>query len=179
MFTFKNQTFITPYNCLISFLKRFYLLILQRGEGREKHREGNINVWLPLMRPLLGTWPCNPGMCPHWESNWQWFGSQAGAQSTEPHQLGLHSYLQQRKDRCSADHVLAETPAGPVRTVQWQPRHTPPLRAQPCCYLSGPWGTHQAACSTSQQARTAATAGPSVPRSSADSINTYVHRPLP
>ena len=25
--------------------------------GREKEREGNIGVWLPLTRPLLGTWP--------------------------------------------------------------------------------------------------------------------------
>ena len=30
---------------------------LERGEGREKERKRNINVWLPLMRPLLGTWP--------------------------------------------------------------------------------------------------------------------------
>ena len=32
-------------------------LLLERGEGREKEREGNINVWLPLACPLLGTWP--------------------------------------------------------------------------------------------------------------------------
>ena len=32
-------------------------LFLERGEGREKERERNINVWLPLTRPLLGTWP--------------------------------------------------------------------------------------------------------------------------
>ena len=32
-----------------------YLFIFrQRGKGG---REGNISVWLPLMRPLLGTWP--------------------------------------------------------------------------------------------------------------------------
>ena len=36
-------------------LKRFYLFL--EGEGREKQRERNINVWLPLERPLLGTWP--------------------------------------------------------------------------------------------------------------------------
>ena len=29
-----------------------------------------------------------PGMSPDWESNWQPFGSQAGTQSTEPHQPG-------------------------------------------------------------------------------------------
>ena len=30
-------------------------LFLERGEWREKER--NINVWLPLVCPLLGTWP--------------------------------------------------------------------------------------------------------------------------
>ena len=35
---------------------RFYLFILDRGEGREKDKERNINVWLPLVHPLLGTW---------------------------------------------------------------------------------------------------------------------------
>ena len=36
--------------------KRFYLF-LERGEGREKERERHVNVWLPLVCPLLGTWP--------------------------------------------------------------------------------------------------------------------------
>ena len=35
---------------------RFYLF-LERGEGREKERERNTNVWLPLTCPQLGTWP--------------------------------------------------------------------------------------------------------------------------
>ena len=39
----------------LCFFKYFIYLFLERGEGREK--EGNINVWLPLQRPLLGTWP--------------------------------------------------------------------------------------------------------------------------
>ena len=34
----------------------FICLFLERGEGREKERERNINVWLPLAHPLLGTW---------------------------------------------------------------------------------------------------------------------------
>ena len=38
------------------FFKIFYLLI-DTGEGREKERERNINVHLPLVLPLLGTWP--------------------------------------------------------------------------------------------------------------------------
>ena len=41
------------------FLKKkdFTYLFLERGEGREKERERNINVWLPVAHPLLGTWP--------------------------------------------------------------------------------------------------------------------------
>ena len=35
----------------------------------------------------------NPGMCPDWESTWKPFDSQAGAQSTEPHQSGLNPKL--------------------------------------------------------------------------------------
>ena len=32
-------------------------LFLDRAEGKEKERKRNINVWLPLPCPLLGTWP--------------------------------------------------------------------------------------------------------------------------
>ena len=39
------------------FKKDFTYLFLEKGEGREKERERNINVWLPLMHSLLGTWP--------------------------------------------------------------------------------------------------------------------------
>ena len=38
------------------FLKDFVYLFLERGERREKEREININAWLPLTCPLLGTW---------------------------------------------------------------------------------------------------------------------------
>ena len=38
----------------VFFLKRFYLFL---ERGREGERERNINVWLPLMWPPLGTWP--------------------------------------------------------------------------------------------------------------------------
>ena len=44
--------------------------------------------WLPLSHPQLGNLASNPGMRPDWESNLQPFGSQAGTQSTEPHQPG-------------------------------------------------------------------------------------------
>ena len=40
------------------FFKDFIYLLLERGEKKEKERERNINVWwLPLARPLTGTWP--------------------------------------------------------------------------------------------------------------------------
>ena len=35
----------------------------------------------------------NPGMCPDWESNLRPFGSQAGVQSTEPHEPGREKIL--------------------------------------------------------------------------------------
>ena len=38
-------------------LRFIYLFIFRNGEKREKERERNIHVWLPLARPLLGTWP--------------------------------------------------------------------------------------------------------------------------
>ena len=39
------------------FFKDFIYLFSEREEGREKERERNINVWLPLAHPQLGTWP--------------------------------------------------------------------------------------------------------------------------
>ena len=41
---------------LFYFLKIFHLF-LERGERRDKEKEKNISVWLPLTCPLLGTWP--------------------------------------------------------------------------------------------------------------------------
>ena len=38
-------------------LKGFIYLFLERGEGREKERDRNINVWLPLEYPIPGAWP--------------------------------------------------------------------------------------------------------------------------
>ena len=39
----------------------FIYLSLEKGEGKEKERERKINVWLPFMCPLLGTWPATQG----------------------------------------------------------------------------------------------------------------------
>ena len=65
----------------------FIYLLLERG------RQGDINVWLPLTCPPTGDLACEPGMYPDWESNRQPFGSQAGTQSTEPHQSETLIYL--------------------------------------------------------------------------------------
>ena len=37
--------------------KILFYLFLESGEGKEKERERNISVLLPLAHPLLGTWP--------------------------------------------------------------------------------------------------------------------------
>ena len=81
-------------NCLPSvpsflyFLKKICLFIF-REQGREGEREGEkrqcvVASWVPAAEDLT----CNPSMCPHWEWNWQLFGSQARTQSTELHQPG-------------------------------------------------------------------------------------------
>ena len=46
-------------------------LFLARGEGREKERERNSNVWLPLTCPPLGTWPTTQAcaLTGNWTSN--------------------------------------------------------------------------------------------------------------
>ena len=52
---FLSSLFCSIDLCVCSF-KDFIYLFLDRGEGMEKERERNINVWLPVMYPLLGTW---------------------------------------------------------------------------------------------------------------------------
>ena len=39
------------------FEKILFIYFLERGVGKEKERERNINVWLPLMFPQMGNWP--------------------------------------------------------------------------------------------------------------------------
>ena len=43
--------------------------------------------------PPTGDLAHNPGLCPDWELNWRPVVSQAGTQSTEPHQPGLVPYI--------------------------------------------------------------------------------------
>ena len=66
--------------------KGFYLFIY-RERGREREREKHQCV-VASHTPLTGDLARIPGMCPDWELNWQPFGSQAGAQSTETYQPG-------------------------------------------------------------------------------------------
>ena len=73
----------------ILFFKDFIYLFLERGVVRDKERERNINMWLPLAHPPLGTWPTIQACALDWESNQQPFDSQASTQSTKPHQPGL------------------------------------------------------------------------------------------
>ena len=69
--------------------KRFYLFIFrERGSEGEKEVEKHQCVVASHVPPT-GDTACNPGICPDWELNQQPFGSQAGTQSTEPHQPGL------------------------------------------------------------------------------------------
>ena len=53
------------------FLKILFILFLERGGGRDKERARNINVWLPLMWPPLGTWPATQAcaLTGNWTSN--------------------------------------------------------------------------------------------------------------
>ena len=44
--------FFKTYTCVY-----FTYLFLERGREGERERERNINVWLSLTRPILGTWP--------------------------------------------------------------------------------------------------------------------------
>ena len=43
--------------CAHIFTRFLIYLFLEREEGREKERERNVYVWLPLLSPLLETWP--------------------------------------------------------------------------------------------------------------------------
>ena len=85
--------FSSGFVCVRGFKDCIYLF-LERREGREKERERQINVWLPLMCLPTGNLACQPGMCPDWDSNQQTFGSKAGTQLTEPHQPGLCYFFQ-------------------------------------------------------------------------------------
>ena len=78
-------SFAFPYKFYFIYLfikKMFHLFTFREREGKKHQYVVASHV------PPTGDLACNPGMCLDWESN-QWpFGSQAGIQSTEPHQPG-------------------------------------------------------------------------------------------
>ena len=55
--------------------RNMYKLHMDKAKGREKERDKNINVWLPLAQPPTENLGPNPSMCSGWESKWQPFGS--------------------------------------------------------------------------------------------------------
>ena len=75
----------------VIFLKRLYLFILERGEGKAKERERNID-WLPFAHTPIGNLARNPGMCHDWELNRQPLALGDNAQPTEPRRPG-QSYI--------------------------------------------------------------------------------------
>ena len=78
----------------ISFFSlRLYLFIF-RAREKEGEREGEKHQCVAASHESpAGDLACNPGMCPDWELNRRSFGSQAGTQSTEPHQPGPKSLI--------------------------------------------------------------------------------------
>ena len=53
--------FFLNYFCILTtvnfFLKILFISFLERGEGKEKERERNIDVWSPLAHCKMGAWP--------------------------------------------------------------------------------------------------------------------------
>ena len=80
---------VSTFIFLFFIFKRFYLFIFREGKGGRKRGEKQQCV-VAFHIPPTGDPACSPGIYPDCESNWQPFGLQAGAQSTEPHQPGLY-----------------------------------------------------------------------------------------
>ena len=73
------------------FFLRFYLFNF-RERGRDGEREGEKHQSVASYTPPTEDLAHNPGMCPGWELNLRPFGSQDGAQSSEPHQPGICNF---------------------------------------------------------------------------------------
>ena len=78
--------------------KYFIYLFLDRREGKEKERERNINVWLPLEHPLLGTWPTTEACALTGNQTGDPFVCRCCTQSTEPHQPGMFKTVSELVD---------------------------------------------------------------------------------
>ena len=62
--TFKGVVFSLFFKQWVFFKDFFIYLFLERKEGREFEKERKIYVWLPLVCPLLGTWPATQACTP-------------------------------------------------------------------------------------------------------------------
>ena len=82
----QNQKYVYIY---IYLFKDFIYLFLDKGGEREKERESKKSALVASRMPPAADLARNPDMCPDWELNHQPFGSQASAQSAEPHPPGL------------------------------------------------------------------------------------------
>ena len=72
----------------------FKVLFIFRERGKDGEKEGEDHQCVVVScAPSTVELACNPDTGPDWESNWRPFGSQAGGQSTEPHQPGLSFYF--------------------------------------------------------------------------------------
>ena len=68
-FPYHNEEYFLSLKKLLYFI----YLFLETGERKEKKRERNVNVWLPLTQlppTALGDLARKPGLCPNWEPNW-------------------------------------------------------------------------------------------------------------
>ena len=68
---YETYILIFYFNAWNSFLFKDFIYFLERGEGKEKEKERNINVCLPLMCPQLGIWPTMQAcaLTGNWTSN--------------------------------------------------------------------------------------------------------------
>ena len=135
------------------FFLRFYLFIF-RQRGREGEREGEKSQCVVASHaPPTGDLAFNPGICPHWESNWQPFGSQACAHSTEPHLPGqktsIFKALQRRRllrdpgvivATCSQVLIIHLSPVGAPHFPQY-----PEAGSSLCLFLSLCFASEQGA----------------------------------
>ena len=66
---YRYYLYFTDEETEVFFFKKTIYLFLERGKGREKGRERNID-WLLVSYILTGDKTCNLGMCPDQELNW-------------------------------------------------------------------------------------------------------------
>ena len=79
---------VVDSTCLFKKIVFIYFREGKCGREGEKHRCA-VASHVPLIEGLA----CDPGTCPDWESNQRPFSSQAGTQSTEPHQSKPNLYF--------------------------------------------------------------------------------------